>query len=100
MITKEQFIKHINLVQSEEKELDKWKDIGIDIWSSDLVQNLYEHRDLVIELTFDVEGQDWINWWLYEAIKIDDAEAIDENGNDIPTRTIDDLWNLVENHRI
>lgn len=100
MITKEQFIRHINFIQSEEEEIEKWQNIGLDIWESNLVQNLYEHRDLVTELAFDEEGQDWINWWLYEATKQVDSEATDENGNDIPTRTIDDLWNLVKNHRI
>lgn len=100
MITKEQFIEHIQLVQKEEIEIERWCDLGLDIWKSNLIQSLYEHRDLVTELAFDEKGQDWVNWWLYEATKVDDSEAIDKDGNEIPTKTVDNLWDLVKNHRI
>jgi hypothetical protein len=53
---------------------------------------------MLINSHFDEEGQDWINWWLYEKDGNPELKAWDENDNEIPTETIDDLWNLVKDH--
>lgn len=103
MITKEQFTKIINTVISYNKELDRWDDFGIEIYNLPLG----EYSALLSELTytnlFNDEGIDCINWWLYEKPALfesePDKEIFDENGNIIPTTTIDDLWNIVKEHR-
>lgn len=103
MITKEQFIKLITLIQQIEKEQDRWDDFGINIYETSLSESIEDLTDFNIKLLFKESGVDWINWWLYERPAMFewelDNKAYDENDNEIPTETIDDLWNIVKDYR-
>lgn len=59
--------------------------------------------DTVLPELFSDEGVDWVNWWLFEKPGLFKNslpnEAYDEDGNIIPTDTIDDLWNLVKDYQ-
>lgn len=103
MITKEQFTKLITAIQALNKEYDRWEDFGINLWDLPIGDRMAEISDLAIKPLFKDEGIDWINWWMYEKPALiegeSDNEAFDENGNIIPTNTIDDLWNIVEDYR-
>ena len=76
MITKEQFIK---LITDHRKHNDR--------------------LDEVIGLLFQEEGVDDINWWLYEKCGRPDYKMWDKDGNEIPTETLDDLWEIVKDYR-
>lgn len=44
------------------------------------------------------DKEDWIPFWLYELScgkSYEDGCAIDKDGNDIPLKTIDDLYNVI-----
>ena len=75
----------------------------IKIIDIDFIFGLSQHQeqsaDLLFEYIFGTDALDWVNWWLYEKngpISHSPLEAYDKDGNIIPTDTIDDLWNLIE----
>lgn len=101
MITKELFTKMIIEIQNFSNRIDLLCDVlCTDFFESPLVESGWNFINLLIDSHFDEEGQDWINWWLYEKDGRPELKAFDENDNEIPTETIDDLWNLVKNCRI
>ena len=103
MITKEQFTKVIEDTLKLNKEYDRWDNFGINLWElpiGDIVANIAES---IWDITFDEEGVDWINWWIYERPALFEGDevnkAYNEDGSEIPTETVDDLWNIVEKFR-
>lgn len=103
MITKEQFTKVIEDTLKLNKEYDRWDNFGINLWElpiGDIVANLAES---IWDITFDEDGVDWINWWIYERPALFEGDevnkAYNEDGSEIPTETVDDLWNIVEKFR-
>lgn len=101
LISKKELIDLLKEYYEHEESLNKLSDAGLPLWDSDLIEygNLMFER--LIMTRFTKEGADWIFWWLYERdlLSTGGPQAIDENGNPIPTETLDDLWNLVESYR-
>lgn len=92
---KETFIKLINLILSYEKEVDKLNELKI-CWVDSTIGNI--HYDIVylfFKTFFDQDRIDDIYWWLYECEKSDKIEMWNSDGSPIPTKTPDDLWNLL-----
>ena len=52
-----------------------------------------------MNIFFDEEGADTIDWWLYEKNFRSDYKMWDKDGNEIPTETTDDLWEIIKNNR-
>lgn len=50
----------------------------------------------VLKLLFNEDGVEDITWWLFEKQGRSDFKMWDADGNEIPTETIDDLWELVK----
>lgn len=100
MISKEEFITLIN-------EHKKWDDriaqvcdiLKIDIFDSDLI----EYGSLLFEKTIDFlftkEAQNDIFWWLWEKNIRPDMKMWDASGKEIPTETVEDLWEIVKDYR-
>ncbi len=103
MITKESFTKLIKNAQNYNKELDRWSDFGIDLFELPISELGWEFLNIALPELFTDEGVDWINWWLFEKPGLFknslSNETYDEDGNIIPTDTIDDLWNLVKDYQ-
>lgn len=99
MMTKELFTKMILEIQNFGNIVDQMCDVlGTNFFESPLAEVGWDLISTLINSHFDEEGQDWINWWLYEKDGNPELKAWDENDNEIPTETIDDLWNLVKDH--
>lgn len=100
MITKEQFIKLITDNRKHNDRLDEVEDVlGLAIYDCDWVEYGNILFDEVLGLLFQEEGVDDINWWLYEKCGRPDYKMWDKDGNEIPTETLDDLWEIVKNYR-
>lgn len=100
MIGKEDFVQIIQEHNNQHERIDKLCDItGFNIWESDLIEYGNLMFDKVIEAYFTEEGVDWIFWWLYERDGNPDMKAYNENDNEIPFATIEDLWNYVKQYR-
>lgn len=100
MITKEQFIKLITDHRKHNDRLDEVEDVlGPAIYNCDWVEYGNILFDEVLGLLFQEEGVDDINWWLYEKCGRPDYKMWDKDGNEIPTETLDDLWEIVKDYR-
>ena len=100
MITKEQFIKLITDHRKHNDRLDEVEDVlGLAIYDCDWVEYGNILFDEVLGLLFQEEGVDDINWWLYEKCGRPDYKMWDKDGNEIPTETLDDLWEIVKDFR-
>lgn len=101
MITKEEFIK---LVSDQEKWDNRLDEVGKILNCSPLEMDWVEYGarlfDTTLNILFEEEGVDDINWWLFEKPVLSPGSGIwDEDGNEIPTETIEDLWNIVKDYR-
>lgn len=101
MITKEQFIKLITDHRKHNDRLNEVEDVlGFAIYDCDWVEYGNILFDKVLGLLFQKEGVDDINWWLYEKCGRPDYKMWDKDGNEIPTETLDDLWEIVKDYRV
>ena len=103
MITKEQFTKVIEDTLKLNKEYDRWDDFGINLWELPIGDTIADLAESIWDITFDEDGVDWINWWIYERPALFEGDevnkAYNEDGSEIPTETVDDLWTIVEKFR-
>jgi hypothetical protein len=101
MITKELFTKMINLAESFSEETDRWDDFGIQIFELPIGDIPWGMFNCWLESHFDIEGKDWINWYLWERIDTFTKEVLpyyDEDNKPHYLYNAEDLWNLVKNH--
>ena len=103
MITKEQFTKVIEDTLKLNKEYDRWDGFGINLWELPIGDTVADLAESIWNIVFDEDGVDWINWWIYERPALFEGDevnkAYNEDGSEIPTETVDDLWNIVEKFR-
>lgn len=62
-----------------------------DVWESPLLNYGYSLFDKIIDYTFNEEGKDIINWYLYENYEDECYPCIDK-----PIQSLDDLWEIVK----
>lgn len=97
-LTKDEFIKLLEERNDQKNRVDILSSIGIEIFDSPLIEYGNMMFERLIEAYFTEEGSDWICWWLYEKNGHPDMKAWDENHNEIPMETMEDLWNYVEQY--
>lgn len=102
MISKEEFVNIIKLHKKQNLNIDKLEELGLNISDSSLVEFGFIMFDLLISSNFSDEGKDWINWWVYERPMLDENKplVLNADGSEVPTKTIEDLWNIIEEYRI
>lgn len=98
-IEKEDFIKLINRYKKNNTYIDKVCEIFPYFYESEVVDFGWLMFESLIRALFEEEGADWINWWLMEKGDNPEFKAYDKDNKEIPTETVDDLWNLVEEYR-
>ena len=98
MITKDEFITLIDDYQKWSEQVDKASEVlGIStLFESNLIDYTSRLFDKTINILFDKNGTDDIYWWLYEKSGSPDFKMWDKEGNEIPSETIDDLWEIVK----
>lgn len=103
MLTEEQFIDFINVTENYDNEVTRWSDFGIDIFELPICELTWNLVECFIESHFTEDGQDWINWYLFERVSVISGEVLpcyDEDGNKFYVNNAEDLWKLVEQHQI
>lgn len=98
MITKNKFITIINDYKKWFEQVDKASEaLGIPtLFESNLIDYSNKLFDILLDTIFNKYGVDDINWWIYEKSGNPDLKMWDKEGNEIPTETIDDLWEIVK----
>ena len=59
----------------------------------------YDLFDKLLGLEFNEYAIDDITWWLWEKNGDPEMKMWDKDGNEIPTETIEDLWEIVKDNR-
>lgn len=100
MITKEEFITLIKDFKKWDNKIDQvCKILNIDIIESDLIMYCSILFEKTISFLFEEEAQDNIFWWLWEKNGRPDMKMFDKDSNEVPTETLDDLWEIVKDNR-
>lgn len=97
-IEKEEFIKLLMEHDDQEDRIDTLSSLGLDVFDSPLIEYGNMMFERLIKAYFTEEGVEWIFWWLYEKDGDPEMKAWDENHNEIPMETMEDLWNYVEQY--
>lgn len=95
-MTKENFSELINAVKNHSEYIwNLYKDYGIDFVNSPVME-IENEITKYLKAQFD-DKCDWIGYWMWELNFGENWKpgTVTENGNDIPLKTIDDLWNLL-----
>lgn len=101
MITKEQFVDLISKHLEWHNQMEEiGKTLNIFIWDANWVEYTSLLFDKTLEFVFNEDGIDDINWWIYEKDNRPEMKMWDSNGDEIPTETIEDLWEIVKDSRI
>ena len=99
MITKDEFIEllndRINWNDKVEQLCELLKD---NLWESDIFNYGEILFEKILNLRFNDSGIDIIFWWLYER-KYDKDLNIKIDGKEVPSDTLDDLWEIVKDYR-
>lgn len=101
MITKEKFIDLILKQQEWSNRVDEVSEVlnVPTLFESDWVEYASVLFDKTLALLFNENGIDDIYWWMYEKSENPELKMWDESGKEIPTDTVEDLWNLVKNNQ-
>lgn len=101
MITKEEFIDLILKQQKWSDRVDKVSEaLNVPtLFESDWVEYASILFDKTLKLLFNGDGIDDIYWWMYEKSGNPEFKMWDESGKEIPTDTVEDLWNLVKGNQ-
>ena len=67
MLTKEQFIDFIDVVENYDKEVNRWDDFGIEIFQLPICELTWNLIDCFVQSHFTEDGQDWIEWYLFRS---------------------------------
>lgn len=102
MITKDVFLKIVEINQRNDSNTDLLRNIGIYIIDSPFNEDLYFLTNYIISKEYNKEGLDWFSWWLYELPmmkeKHDSKEhfAYNEDGTPIILDTPEQLYEFLE----
>lgn len=66
------------------------------LFESNLIDYSNKLFDKLLNTIFNKYGVDDINWWIYEKRGNPSLKMWDKNGNEIPTETVEDLWEIVK----
>ena len=99
-MTKEQFIKLMEVIKERYYKIEEIYDKLDDVFGS--VGDLFIDEtsmtpiiDVISEIVED--NNKWIEWYVYDKNWGTDERltVTDNNGNEIPSETLEDLWNLI-----
>lgn len=97
-MTIKEFTELIEDYQKNRQNIDTICNVFPCFWELDCVDYGCKMFDKFLEIYFTEEGLDWIYWYLYEKDNNPEYKAWDKDNNEIPTETIEDLWNIVKDY--
>ena len=99
-MTKEQFIKLMEVIKERYYTIEKIYDKLDDVFGSvgDLFVDETSMTPIIDVVSEIIEDNDkWIEWYVYDKNWGTDERltVTDNDGNEIPSETLEDLWNLI-----
>lgn len=95
-MNKEEFIELIKDYQKNREHIDTISNIFPNFWELNCVDYGNTMFEKLLNVYFKEESVDWIYWWLFEKDGNPEYKAWDKDNNEIPTETIEDLWDIVK----
>ena len=98
MISKELFVKMMRLAEMFDAELDRWSEFGIEFYEMAVGDIPWGMFNGWLESHFDVEGKDWVNWYLWERKSFSTNEVLPcyhEDGTKFYVNTPEDLGEIM-----
>lgn len=103
-MNKEHFIKLMTVIKERYCSLESVYDKLNELFG-DVSDRFIDNTSLfpIIKVIADIVGDDesWIEWYIYEkewGIK-EDVEVTDVNHNIVPSKTLEDLWELIQSSK-
>ena len=103
MINETLFKKMMRSAEKFAAEVERWSNFGIDIYELPVGSIPWDMFNAWAESHFDSEGQDWIDWYLWESKSLATGEILpcyDKDGNKFFVNNLSELWGLVVHHRL
>ena len=100
-MTKEQFVKLMTVIKDRYDTMNNIIDKFDDVFGG-IGDEFIENTDIspIIEVIAEIVGDndDWISWYVYDKDFGENTALYcnDENGNIIPSDTLEDLWELIK----
>lgn len=99
----EDFSKYLGLVEESERFKEKLSNLAYEYSSRVRVDVNFDYpsnTEIIIELIEKVfnDYDEWVSYWCYEldfGNKYKDGMIKDKDGNNIPLKTVNDLWNII-----
>ena len=95
MLTFEEFEGYINLIKDYCDRDDKMSELlntqGFIMYSGPLTNAIVE----LLEITMDDQENKWIQYWLWDSNFGETATAWGKNGDEIPLKTLEDLYEVL-----
>lgn len=97
-MNKELFERLIKCTIECNEYINKLFELNIDLFNTPIYTygSIMLHE--VLYTHFNEEGIEWIYWYLYEKDGNPELKAFDKYDIEIPSETIDDLWNIVKDY--
>lgn len=86
-----------------DKEVERWSNFGIELYDQPIHDLPWTMFNLWLESHFTMEGQDWIDWYLFERVNYNNGQILacyNEDGSEFYIRTLNELWDIVEPYQI
>lgn len=103
MINETLFKKMMYAAEKFAEEVERWSNFGIEIYELPVGSIPWDMFNAWSESHFDSEGQDWIDWYLWERKSLATREILpcyDKDGNKFFVNNLSELWSLVVHHRL
>jgi hypothetical protein len=101
-MTKETFLKIVEILQRTESNIDVLNKMGIDLIDSHFSNDIYFLSNHIIKQEYRDTGLDWFLWWVYELpdlkkrMNSKETYAKDPNGDPIILDNAEQLYDFLE----
>lgn len=98
---KDDFIIMMDAAEKFSAEADRWNDFGINIFELPIYDIPWQWFYTWVNHYFNVDGREWIDWYLFESISITTGEHLpcwDADGNKLFVNNTEELWDIVKDY--
>lgn len=99
MISKEKFKELIQSYLEQNARVDSLCTVFPNSFGDPIIDWGFKMFDELVSMYFNGEGVEWVSWWLYEKNGNPEIKAWDDDHDEIPMETVEDLWKYIKQYR-